>query len=234
MSKPNLSAPDITMDFERLQRCGVEEAVLCEFKRSEQIEHILSLAKEQHRRLLLTRLTPEKLIQLSESWIRQLEYNPTAHCAVFGGDVLLAAPVRIGIISGGSSDVAVCQEIQTTLNFHGIDCDLHQDIGVAGLWRLQERLPVLRHYAIIIAVAGMEAALPTVISGLVHAPIIAVPTSVGYGIASGGQVALNSCLASCSGGVMTMNIDNGYGAAAAAIRIYQQIVDYRSTNTPDK
>ncbi|WP_211959078.1 nickel pincer cofactor biosynthesis protein LarB [Budvicia diplopodorum] len=223
-SIPSMPTPDIIMDFGRLQRCGIEEAVFCEFKRSEQIEHILSLAKEKQHRLLLTRLTPEKFVQLSESWIRQLEYNPTAHCAVFGDNVSLAAPTRIGIISGGSSDASVCEEIKTTLNFHGIGCDLHQDIGVAGLWRLQERLPVLRHYAIIIAVAGMEAALPTVISGLVNAPIIAVPTSVGYGIASGGHVALNACLASCAGGVMTMNIDNGYGAAVAAIRIYKQIV----------
>ena len=222
---PGKNAPDITMDFERSKRCGVEEAVFCEFKRSEQIELILAQAHSTQRRLLLTRLIPEKFVQLSESWIRQLEYNPTAHCAVFGGNIPLISPARIAVISGGSSDAPVCEEIKTTLNYHGIECDLHQDIGVAGLWRLQERLPVLRHYAIIIAVAGMEAALPTVISGLVSAPIIAVPTSVGYGVASGGHVALNSCLASCAGGVMTMNIDNGYGAAAAAIRIYRQIVN---------
>lgn len=215
---------DITMDFQRLQRCGIEEAVFCEFKRSEQIEQILTQAQGLNQRLLLTRLIPEKFVQLSEHWMVQLEYNPTARCAVFGKKMPLATPSRIGVISGGSSDVGVCEEIKTTLHYHGISCDLHQDIGVAGLWRLQEKLPILRHYAIIIAVAGMEAALPTVISGLISAPVIAVPTSVGYGVASGGHTALNACLASCAGGVMTMNIDNGYGAATAAIRIYRQIM----------
>lgn len=221
---PDQTSPDIMMDFERSQRCGIEEAVFCEFKRCDQIEQILMLATNRQSRLLLTRLMPEKFVQLSESGISQLKYNPIGRCAVLGGSIPLVTPARIAVISGGSSDASVCEEIKTTLHYHGIDCDLHQDIGVAGLWRLQERLPVLRHYAIIIAVAGMEAALPTVISGLVSAPIIAVPTSIGYGVASGGHVALNGCLASCAGGVMTMNIDNGYGAAAAAIRIYKQIV----------
>ncbi len=213
---------DIIMDFQRTARCGISEAVLCEYKDSDQIAAILAMARQQQQRLLLTRLSPEKYQQLDEQDQHQLHWFPTAQCAILGENPPLTAEAVIGVISGGASDRRVCEEIQLTLNFHGIPCQLHQDLGVAGLWRLQQHLAQLQRYKIIIAVAGMEAALPTVVAGLVRAPVIAVPTSVGYGISAGGQVALNACLASCAGGVMTMNIDNGYGAATAAIRIYHQ------------
>lgn len=213
----------ITMDFDRLARCGISEAVLCDSKESDQIASILAMGREHHQRLLFTRLSAEKYRQLSENDQRQLTWFSTAQCAVLGDIPSPAHSASIGIISGGSSDRRVCEEIQLTLSFHGIACGLHQDLGVAGLWRLQQHLDELRRYKILIVVAGMEAALPTVVAGLVSAPVIAVPTSVGYGIAAGGQVALNACLASCTGGVMTMNIDNGYGAATAAIRIINQI-----------
>lgn len=215
---------DVSMDFQRIQRCGIAEAVFCEFKRPDQIEQILAMAQQSGHRLLLTRLNAEKLAQISEQWTKLIHYNPIARCAVFGDAIDFPAHAHIGVVSGGSSDQQVCEEIRMTLQYHGIACDLHQDLGVAGLWRLQERLPLLRKYSIIIAVAGMEAALPTIVSGLLDAPIIAVPTSVGYGVSAGGHTALNACLSSCSGGVMTMNIDNGYGAATAAIRIYNQII----------
>ncbi len=214
----------ITMDFERSERCGISEAVYCEGKDADQILAILTLARENQQRLLLTRLSEEKYQQLPEQEKNQLKGFPIAQCAVLGDLFPPILPASIGIVSGGASDRRVCEEIQLTLHFHGIACRLHQDLGVAGLWRIQQQLKQLRRYKIIIAVAGMEAALPTVIAGLVRAPVIAVPTSVGYGIAAGGHVALNACLASCAGGVMTMNIDNGYGAAAAAIRIYRQII----------
>ncbi|PIJ43634.1 nickel pincer cofactor biosynthesis protein LarB [Tatumella sp. OPLPL6] len=217
---------DIIMDFERSQRCGIEEAVFCEGKTVEQIEKILQWANAENRRLLLTRLTAEKYAQLPSSTNTLLTYYATAQCAQWGRTANIEAPATIAVISGGASDAPLCHEIEVTLNYHAISCDLYQDVGVAALWRLQKILPVLANYDIIIAVAGMEAALPTVLAGLVDAPIIAVPASVGYGVAQGGQVALSSCLASCSGALMTMNIDNGYGAACAAIKIYRKIEKY--------
>ncbi|AZS49535.1 nickel pincer cofactor biosynthesis protein LarB [Entomomonas moraniae] len=218
---------NIIMDFERRKRCAIEEAVFCEFKTPDQLEQILTLAKQNNKTLLFTRLNQEKFFMLSKHWQTTLTYHPVARCAVLGELPKLTneAPPLIAIVSAGSSDASVCHEALLTLNYHGIAADLFQDIGVAGLWRLLDKLPQLQQYSIIIAVAGMEAALPTVLAGLVDAPIIAVPTSIGYGISVGGNVALQSCLSSCAGGVMTVNIDNGYGSACAAIKIYKKIVN---------
>ena len=214
---------DIIMDYDRQARCGVEEAVFCASKTVAQIHRIIEQAQQREKRLLLTRLNEEKFAALPTGIQQQLHWLPIAQCAVLGEQKALPADARIAVVSGGSSDAAVCYEIQTTLNYHGIACDLYQDVGVAALWRLLNIVDSLQQYDVIIAVAGMEAALPTVLAGLVDAPIIAVPTSVGYGVGEGGQAALTSCLASCSGGIMTMNIDNGYGAACAAIKIFRKI-----------
>ncbi|WP_413738433.1 nickel pincer cofactor biosynthesis protein LarB [Sodalis sp. RH21] len=216
----------IMLDFDRQQRCAVEEAIFCEFKSISQMTDILNLALENNRRLLLTRLDETKLLMIPEMLRKHLMFNPLCNCAVFGGDIVKQDTVpSIAIVSGGSSDASVCYEAQVTLNYHGLSCDLYQDIGVAGLWRLQECLPDLLTYKIIIAVAGMEAALPTVLAGLVNAPIIAVPTSIGYGVSHGGMAALHSCLSSCAGGLLTVNIDNGFGAALAAIKIYRKFIN---------
>lgn len=209
---------EIILDYQRADRCGFEEAVFCEFKRPDQIEHILQEVHDSNRRILLTRLYPQQFSALSIVWQSRLHYDDIGHCAILGGPLNLPSQADIVVVSGGASDASVCWEIKSTLNYHGVACDLVQDVGVAGLWRLLEKLPQLRQYRMIIAVAGMEAALPTVLAGLVSAPIIAVPTSVGYGVAKGGNAALMSCLASCSGGIVTVNIDNGYGAALAALR----------------
>lgn len=216
----------VIMDFERQRRCGVTEAVFCEFKTSHQIEHILSLAKSQNKSLLLTRISSDKYAQLSSVWQAEVTYHAVGQCAIFGALPVISneAPPIIAIVSAGASDAKVCQEILLTLNFHGVAADLYEDIGVSGLWRLLNVLPELEKYSVIIAVAGMEAALPTVLAGLVDAPIIAVPTSVGYGVSTGGNVALQACLSSCAGGIMTMNIDNGFGSACAAIKIYRKLV----------
>ncbi len=113
----------------------------------------------------------------------------------------------------------VAREVARTLSYYGEAPLEINDVGVAGLWRLLERIEEIRGMRVIVAVAGMDAALPTVIGGLVSAPVIGVPTSVGYGVAEGGQTALKSMLASCAPGLTVTNIDNGYGAACAALRI---------------
>jgi NCAIR mutase (PurE)-related protein len=122
-------------------------------------------------------------------------------------------------VAAGTSDVAVGREAARTLRFYGEPAVEINDVGVAGLWRLLERVEEMRKMKVVIAVAGMDAALPTVIGGLVSSVVIGVPTSVGYGVASGGETALRSMLASCSPGLLVTNIDNGFGAACAALRI---------------
>ncbi|RPI59580.1 MAG: nickel pincer cofactor biosynthesis protein LarB, partial [Ignavibacteriales bacterium] len=126
---------------------------------------------------------------------------------------------EVAIISGGTSDQYLVNEIYFTLKFFSKEAERFQDIGVAGVHRLLNKLERLKQFKVIIVVAGFEGALPTVAGGLLPQPIIAVPASVGYGISSGGKVALNSMLSSCANGITVVNIDNGYGAAMAALRI---------------
>ena len=130
---------------------------------------------------------------------------------------------KVAIISGGSSDLGVTLEAKLTLEIYGIKCKSFIDVGVAGLHRLLNQLEEINKYEVLIVCAGMEGALATVIGGLLPQPIIAVPVSVGYGVSSNGKAALNSMLSSCSPGISVMNIDNGYGAAIAAIRILKAI-----------
>jgi NCAIR mutase (PurE)-related protein len=131
----------------------------------------------------------------------------------------LGRGAHIAIICAGTSDVAVAREAQRTLAYQGEISTLIADIGVAGLWRLTSRIEDIRAHLVLIVVAGMDAALASVAGGLFSGPIIAVPTSVGYGVAEGGHVALNAMLASCAPGLSVVNIDNGYGAACAALRL---------------
>lgn len=213
---------DIIMDFERATRCGMEEAVFCESKTPQQISNIISLASDANRRLLLTRLTAEKLAALPEQVQTQLNYDPTGCTATFGALPECEQKPRIAIVSGGASDHRVCSETANTLRYHGFSCMRFEDVGIAALWRLMEQLENIKQADIIITVAGMEAALPTVLAGLVPNPIIAVPTSVGYGVAAGGHLAMQSMLGSCAAGLTVVNIDNGFGAACAAIRLLNQ------------
>lgn len=125
------------------------------------------------------------------------------------------------VLSGGTSDLPVAAEAQLALQWHGIDAEMLLDVGVAGLHRLLGQLPRLRQSSVLIACAGMEGALPTVLAGLLPQPVIGVPVSVGYGVSSGGRAALDGMLSSCAPGLAVVNIDNGYGAAMVALRILQ-------------
>jgi len=125
----------------------------------------------------------------------------------------------VAVVSGGSSDRTVVSEAALALKLHGIGVDLVMDVGVAGLHRLLAQLPRLETARVLIACAGMEGALPTVLAGLVPQPVIGVPVSVGYGVSKGGRAALDGMLASCAPGLTVVNIDNGYGAAMAALRM---------------
>lgn len=208
----------VRMDWEREARTGVPEAVFAAGKTTAQIETIVAMALERDKRLLVTRLEEASLASLSSGVRDALDYDPVSRTAVVGGPVPLTA-CGVGIVAAGTSDMPVALEAERTLGFAGHEASLIADVGVAGLWRLMERRDELVRMRIIIAVAGMEGALFSVVAGLVPAPVIAVPSSVGYGVAAGGTAALSSALASCAPGVTVVNIDNGFGAAVAAIKM---------------
>ena len=202
------------LDWDRASRTGVPEAIYCEGKTASQINAILAEARAKDRSLFLTRLDAEKASVLET----EVDYDASSQTAVLG-DMPAATDLGVAIVAAGTSDCKVAYEAQRTLAFSGVSADLHIDIGVAGLWRLTECAAQLQDKRIVIACAGFEAALFSVLAGLIKAPIIAVPTSVGFGVGAGGQAALSSALASCAPGVLTVNIDNGFGAACAALKI---------------
>ena len=210
---------DFRMDWDRIARTGTSEAVLCDSKSPEQIDAIVGEAIARAGRLLLTRLDAAKLATLAAPIRAVLDYDPVSRTAILG---TLPAPhggPRVAIVCGGTSDVPVAGEAQRTLAFAGESASRYVDVGVAGLWRLMEHLDDIRAHRIVICVAGMEGALFSVLTGLVRSAVIAVPTSVGYGVGAGGQAALYSALASCASGLAVVNIDNGFGAAHVALRM---------------
>ena len=212
---------DFSLDWGREPRTGVAEAVLCEPKSPAQIAAILGAAAENGARLLLTRLAPEQHDALPSAFRERLDFDPLSRTAILGG-LPPGSPVEgTLIVAAGTADLGPAREAARTLAFHGYAAPLIADVGVAGLWRLNEQLGRLRQARVLIVAAGMEGALFSVVAGLVAAPVIALPTSVGYGVAAGGAVALHAALASCAAGVMAVNIDNGFGAAAAAIKIIE-------------
>ena len=210
---------DHTPDGTRSQRIGIDEAVLCADKPIENLKRILDDAHTTDRRLLLTRLSQEKMAALSELHRQNIDYEAVSRTGWYGetADTPEQAP-QVAVVTAGTSDVPVAREAVRTLAFSGVACTEIYDVGVAGLWRLLDRVEELSRYPVVIAAAGMDAALPSVLGGLVPGLIIAVPTSVGYGVAAGGLSALNTLLASCAPGITVVNIDNGYGAACAALR----------------
>lgn len=210
---------DIKLDFDRGQRIGLEEAIFCEGKTADHIVEILTQAKSKQQSFLLTRLNRETHATITEIQNFDLDYDELSQTAIFGQAHDPRDENRVAIISAGTSDAAVAREAARTLRYYGHAPREVADVGVAGLWRLMERLSDIQKSDVLIVVAGMDAALPTVLGGLVSQPIIGVPTSVGYGVAKGGESALKSMLSSCSSGLTVTNIDNGYGAACAALRI---------------
>lgn len=193
--------------------------MLCEPKSAAQIDAIVAHAIALGQRLLLTRLGPRKLGRLSPPVRTALDYDDVSRTAMLGPLPASRGMGRVAIVCGGTSDVTVAREAARTLAFAGETPTPFVDVGVAGLWRLMEHLDDIRLHRVVIAVAGMEGALFSVLAGLVPSAVIAVPTSVGYGVAAGGQAALNAALASCASGIAVVNIDNGFGAAHVALRI---------------
>lgn len=219
MSGPGPAPGDeVRLDLDRGRRLGIDEAVLAEPKSVEQLVTILDLAHDEGRSMLLTRLAPEQLTALPDGRRRDIDYDPVSRTGFFGDVAAPSGPPCIAVVCAGTSDRPVAAEAERTLAFAGAPHLSVSDVGVAGLWRLLERVDELRALDAVIAVAGMDGAMPTVVAGLVPGLVVAVPTSVGYGVAADGLPALHASLSSCAPGLVTVNIDNGYGAACAALR----------------
>jgi hypothetical protein len=210
---------DVNLDLSRECRIGFGEAILCDSKSAEQIQTVLEAGDNANVSLLLTRLSSGKLMQLPARLRDRIDYEEISATAYFGAP---GKPSRstgeVCVVTAGTSDTRVAREVVRVLAFNGVTALEIYDVGVAGLWRLQARVEEIATHRVVVAIAGMDAALPTVLAGLVPGLIVAVPTSTGYGIAEGGITAMRSLLASCGPGLVVVNIDNGYGAACAALR----------------
>ncbi len=208
------------VDLERLARQGVPEVVYGAGKTAEQIAAILSSLRDAGQSpVLVTRLDPDKAAAVAERVGPDFVYLPEGRLGRLGAPRPVGGLGSIAIVTGGTSDQPVAEEAALTAETLGNKVVRIYDVGVAGLHRLLSRADALRSASVVIAVAGMEGALASVVGGLVAAPVIAVPTSVGYGAAFDGLAALLSMLNSCSAGVSVVNIDNGFGAGFLASRI---------------
>jgi NCAIR mutase (PurE)-related protein len=205
------------VDVGRQARTGVMEVLLCEGKTREQIASIAKTIYRRHRRLLATRADREAYEAVKEG-IPKAGYNETARTIVAGPHRTRSGR-KIAVVSAGTSDMPVAEEAAVTAEFFGNRVERLYDVGIAGIHRLFGHLDTLRRASVIIVVAGMEGALASLVGGLVGGPIIAVPTSVGYGASFKGLASLLTMLNSCAPGVTVVNIDNGFGAGVVASMI---------------
>lgn len=206
------------VDLHRKIRQGAAEVIYGAGKMPEQISEIINVMKRNGQdRILITRLSQEAANAVAQ--IHPLTYHSDAHLATIGAFVKPDGIGRIAVATGGTSDLPVAEEAAVTAEFFGNTVTRLYDVGVAGLHRLLAQKEQIMSASVIIAVAGMEGALASVIGGLADCPVIAVPTSVGYGASFDGLSALLSMLNSCASGVSVVNIDNGFGAGYLASMI---------------
>lgn len=209
----------VLFDHARVARIGLPEAVFCQGKSADVIASMLvEFARGKGHPVLFTRLVPEVFDAFPEQVRAGVDYDPLSRTAF--GETLPPRPRgRVAVVSAGTADGPVTWEAARTLTYMGIAHTVYEDSGVAGLWRLSDRLAEINSHDVVIVVAGLDAALASVLGGLTPKPLFGVPTSVGYGMAAEGHAALSSMLVSCAPGIGIMNIDNGYGAACAAARV---------------
>lgn len=199
------------IDIDRKARRGFSEAIYCAGKTPEHLAKIVAELIRKKQDLLLTKLDKDKFAYLKKLFPR-LKYNPQAQIAYFLKRTRSAGKGFIAVVSAGTSDIPVAEEAAVTLEVMGRPVMRLYDVGVAGVHRIMHRIEDIKKARAIIVVAGMEGALASLVSGLVRCPVIAVPTSCGYGASFGGLAALLTMLNSCSPGVAVVNIDNGFGA----------------------
>lgn len=206
------------IDHHRHIRNGFSEVIFCEGKR---VEHLLSIFKgniEAKRNIFATRASEETAVQIIKEF-PDVVYDPVGRTMKLIHKKTEKIDGTVAVLAAGTADLQVAQEACNTLSFFGVEPNKFYDVGIAGLPRLFSCIEDVKDHDVIIAIAGMEGALPSVTGGLVSIPIIAVPTSVGYGTNLSGFTPLFAMLNSCSEGIVVVNIDNGFGAACAALRI---------------
>ena len=213
-----MAEQEMTIDFQRTERLGFGEAVFCSDKSPSQINEILVAVHNDGSPILMTRLSEAKFDALDAAHRYAMDYDPISETGFFRFAQTSGQSGRVAVVTAGTSDARIAREASRTLEFNGEEATLFFDVGVAGLWRLTSRLGEIKSHPIVIAVAGMDAALVSVLGGLIPGIMIGVPTSTGYGAARNGETALGASLSSCAPGVTICNIDNGYGAACAALR----------------
>lgn len=208
------------VDLQREERNGTPEVIYGESKTAGQIIDIMATMQARHQNILATRITPQVADTVQQSF-PQAKYHELARLLELRNFEPKETTSKIAIVCAGTSDLPIAEEARITAEFYGNSTEQVYDCGVAGLHRLLASLKNIQSCRVVIVVAGMEGALPSVVGGLVKAPIIAVPTSVGYGANFGGLSALLTMLNSCASGVSVVNIDNGFGGGFLASRINQ-------------
>lgn len=209
------------LDLDRVCRRGYSEAVFCECKTSNQLIKIFKTFKDKGQNVLGTRASIEQFKEVKAK-IKEIEYNEQARTLK-----LIQKPIEkvgeIAVCTGGTGDIPIAEEASETAEFYGSNVKKYYDVGIAGIHRLLDNIEEIKKANVIIAVAGMEGALGGVITGLTNSPVIAIPTSIGYGSSFKGLSALLTMLNSCAEGMTVVNIDNGFGAGYSANLINRKI-----------
>jgi len=206
------------VDVERARRRGLPEVIYCPGKTTDQIVEIMTAMREVGQNVLATRATAEQFAAVREQ-IPQCLYHADARALTLDTVPLPLPSGLVAVVSAGTTDIPVAEEAALVAERMGARVERVYDVGVAGLHRVVRHLPVLREARAVVVVAGMEGALPSVVGGLIDRPVVAVPTSVGYGTGLKGVAALLAMLNSCVPGITVVNIDNGFGAGVAAAMI---------------
>jgi NCAIR mutase (PurE)-related protein len=206
------------VDTHRALRNGFPEVIFGSGKTPEQVIRIAAKVFKHEQRLLITRVNADQVGALRRKF-RKAIHHEAARCVTIELKPLAKRPGKIAVLCAGTSDIPVTEEAAVTAELMGNRVERIYDVGVAGLHRLLSRIDKVREANVVVVAVGMEGALPSVVAGLVSKPVIAVPTSIGYGASFGGITALLAMLNSCGSGVMVVNIDNGFGAGYAASQI---------------
>lgn len=224
MSDPLPLPATLNLDLDRERRCGFPEVVFGQGKTVEEVVAATQRLASAHGRALVTRAAPEALAALAVA-LPSGVVHARSRAFLVGERPPTAGPVAL--VSAGTTDEPVAEEAEVTLRARQVRVQRYRDCGVAGLHRILAHVDAIRACDCVVVVAGMDGALATVLGGLVAIPVIACPTSVGYGVATGGQATLHAMLASCAAGLVVVNIDNGFGAASAAATIAHQLARIR-------
>ena len=207
---------EVRLDADRIRRKGFSEVIFCEGKSEKQLLNIAEEIKAQKLDTAFSRMDEDQFGAVA-SVIDGFRYDPLSRVGHTDFGTIKKNSALMAVVSAGSTDVPVAEEAAQIIEFFGSRAERFYDVGVAGIHRLFDVLPEIRKADVVIVAAGMDGALPSVVSGLVSSLVIGLPTSVGYGIAEKGNTALRSMLCSCSPGLVVVNIDNGVGAALSAL-----------------